>query len=226
MSCSTVSLAGLGPKLLTGCLVAALSTALACTGGRITKAGASVPATNVDIWTCNAIGDFNTTTDVNGIYTFNPYSSTSSAIDNAKYVPQGPIAILVAGAAGSSVTRRNHQYNQTCDITYNNAVQSLPCKREDVSLVPMTWVEFNAATLAFFDEDCGLSADHTPAVAHALSQLHPPPEQYSCLADCSHSCGGPGVPYGEFSDCMCICVEALCHVSYGPACVEAIPEQK
>jgi hypothetical protein len=164
-------------RMLLLTLTGLLSSSLACTGGRVTKAGASVAGARVEIWTCESVGDYVTTTDANGVYTFNPYSPTSDAMDNAKYIPHGPIAIFVTGSAGSSVTRRNHQYNQTCDITYNNAVQPLPCKREDVNLVPMNLVEFNAAALAFLEEDCGLSLRQSPDVARALSQLRPPPQQ-------------------------------------------------
>jgi hypothetical protein len=192
---------------------------MGCTGGRVTNAGASVQGANVSIWTCSSTNDFKTTTDNNGVYTFNPYISNSNALNMKKLIPEGPIAIIVTSAGERSVTRRDHAYDEECDIIWNNQLQSLPCKRQDVALVPMTLPELIDAQLAFLEEDCGLATTLSPQARQSLIDRNPPPEQVGCLTATAQACASPS--YAEFQSCMCVRVEASCGVSYGPACVRA-----
>jgi hypothetical protein len=220
-------------NLWTAVVVGALALCTACTGGRITKNGLSVVHSEVSIWTCDTIGDYHTTTDANGLYSFNPFSSTSSAFDSTAFVPPGPIAITITGAEGSFVARRQHAYTQTCRIPYDGVSQDLPCDIQHVAMEPMGLVEFNAALLAFLVEDCGITARVAPdADLHTLSQTaqrematHRSPvdgkAHVGCVTGCSQACAGQA-PL-DYNTCMCLCVEAACGVQFGPACVEATP---
>ncbi|MEO1170845.1 MAG: hypothetical protein AAFX94_02175 [Myxococcota bacterium] len=109
----------------------------------------------VGIWTCDSTGEFETTTNANGQYYFNPYSSTSSDVEDSLIVPVGPIAISVTSSVGSFVTRRNHAYDETCTIPHEGSAQSLPCKIHDVEIEPMSASEFLEAQVAFLEEECG-----------------------------------------------------------------------
>ncbi|MEO0813434.1 MAG: hypothetical protein AAFY60_11265, partial [Myxococcota bacterium] len=105
---------------------------------------------------CEEVAAFQTTTNASGLYTFNPYSSSSPDLDNSQIVPAGPIGIAVSGPAGSYFARRAHAYDENCTIPYNGSSQSVPCKRHDIEMEPMNANEFIAEQLAFLEDDCGL----------------------------------------------------------------------
>ena len=211
-------------------VVLAAGLCAACTGGQVRKDGDPVAGADVSIWTCEAIGDFQTETDGGGNYAFNPFRQDSPTLDDSKFVPPGPIAINVTGDEGSSVTRRNHQYDDTCQIRYNGSVQDLPCKIQNINLEPMQFNEFLAEQAEFLEEDCGLAArDATRLVTASIGGrrvgeiggLTTRPSTESCLTECSESCIYQDVPVGEMVDCMCICVEGNCGASFGPFCTES-----
>lgn len=210
---------------LAATLVALISTA--CTGGQVTKNGAVVAGTNVEILTCNVEGpDYQTVTDASGVYQFNPFSPNSPVIDSSNYIPEGPIAIAVTGVQGSSITRRMHQYDETCAITYNGTNQDLPCKIQSIQLVPMDPAEFWVELSDFHLEDCnlgGLVAEQRTRQAFSFvaesGDGFGEPSEVSCLTDCASSCspGGllsPAMLKGDLPDdlasCMCSCANVSC----------------
>ena len=220
-------------KRWTAVLVGTLVLCTACTGGRITKNGMSVVNSDVSIWTCDTTGDYQTTTDAYGIYSFNPYASHASTFDSNAFVPPGAIAITITGADGSFVARRQHVYTQTCSIPYDGVTQDLPCDIQHVAMEPMGFVEFTNALLAFLEEDCGITARVAPdadlqtlarAAQREMDKTLSPVEgkaHVGCVTECSWSCSGQSP--NDYNTCMCICVEAACGAPFGPACVKATP---
>jgi len=211
-------------------VVAALSLAsLGCTAGLVTKNGSPVAGAEVHIWTCDDLGGFQTTTDASGTYRFNPFDPSSPAFDATQFVPPGPIAIIVTGGAGSMVVRRDHQYDETCPIRYNGSTQNLPCKLENVDLVPMGLPEFLAESADFLSEDCGVESKLANRLAGAaipremqrIRDLSARPTPAGCITRCAQGCSGQ--PMADFAPCMCICVEGSCGTSFGPFCTETTP---
>jgi len=217
----------------TAVMVGALVLCTACTGGRITKNGMAVVNADVSLWTCATTGDYHTTTDIYGTYSFNPFASDASTFASNAFVPPGPIALTITGAEGSFVARLQHAYTQTCSIPYDGVVQDLPCDIQHVAMEPMGVVEFTHALLAFLEEDCGITARVAPdADLHTLARAAQremdktlAPEEgkahVGCITECSWSCSGQA-PL-DYNICMCLCVEAACGVQFGPACIEATP---
>lgn len=222
-----------------GILIALVCTA--CTGGQVTKNGLPVVGSTVEIRTCTSdLGTYVTSTDASGVFEFNPYDPNSPMIDSDEYIAEGPIAIIVAGADGSSVSRRDHQYNQTCNIAYNGSQQNLPCRLHGIDLVPMNILEYATENLAFYEQDCGLA--FAPAkrlseesMSFVAESTEPSTElsQASCLTQCADSCssGGllnPDMLKGKFSpgfeSCMCSCAESSCEASFEPFCSERAAE--
>ncbi len=198
-----------------------------CTGGRVTKNGAAVANATVRIYTCESIGDFNTDTNSSGIYTFNPFSPNSSALDQSKLIPPGPIGIAVTGNAGSSFTRRVHQYNSSCPVEYNGSTQNLPCKLQNIDLVPVSLPELLEETLAFFEQDCGLEAKSAEQISTAVVArlegslpLTSKPRTANFLSQCADSCIRQDLPISEYASCMCNCVESNHGTSFGSFCTE------
>lgn len=184
----------------------------------------------VSIWTCESMGDFQMVTDGGGNYAFNPARPDSPVLDDSKLIPPGPIAINVTGGAGSSVTRRNHHYDGTCQIPYNGAVEDAPCKLQNINLQPMTINEFWAEQLAFLEQDCGIEAQDASRLVlavHGGARVGPiggftkRPSTESCLTRCTESCIYQDVPISEYASCMCICGEGNCGASFGPFCTES-----
>lgn len=217
----------------TAVMVGALVLCTACTGGRITKDGIGVVNAEVSMWTCATTGDYHTTTDAYGIYSFNPFASDASTFDSNAFVPPGPIAITITGSEGSFVARRQHAYTQTCSIQYDGVVQDLPCDIQHVAMEPMGFVAFTNALLGFLEEDCGITARVGPdadlptltqAAQREMDKIRSPVERKAhagCVTECSWSCSGQA-PL-DYNICMCVCVEAVCGAQFGPACVEATP---
>jgi len=222
-------LAVLGRASTRALCILAVAVCAACTGGQVRKDGEPVANADISIWTCESLGDFRATTDGGGNYLFNPFRPDSPTLDERKFIPPGPIAILVTGSAGSSVTRRSHRYDDTCPIAYNGSTQDLPCKVQNVNLVPMSPPEFTAASAAFLEEECGiaaqvaeeLSAAHYETSARAIGDLTARPSMDSCLSRCVDSCIFKDAPVSEHQSCMCGCVESQCGASFGPFCTKS-----
>jgi len=212
------------PARSTWILVAVLATA--CTAGHVTKNGTPVAGAKVDIWTCEALRDFITTTDAGGNFRFNPFDPSSPAFDSSKYLPEGPIAISITGAAGSSVTRKNHQYTDVCPTAYNGSTQNQPCKVYNINLKPMSLPEFLAELNDFLADDCGLESELAGGLAAAaiardvreIGRLTTRPSETSCLTDCAQGCLGQSIL--NFGECMCTCVAVQCEVPFEPFCTE------
>jgi hypothetical protein len=200
----------------------------------VTHEGRSVAGAAVEVWTCDSVGQYETVTDADGVYQFNPYSPDSSAFDGDRFIPAGPIAIIVAGGPGGYVTRREHVYDETCPIRHDGTTAQRPCKMQHVDLQPMTFPQVNAELLRFLEDDCGLALELPPrfdrdalrAAFDRARQAAPgrPPlsevsAQFSCISDCSSSCSGQH--QADYIPCMCICVEGSCGASFGPLCTES-----
>jgi hypothetical protein len=207
-------------------VIALAALSVSCTAGHVTKNGSPVAGAEIRIWTCDALNDFQTVTDAGGNFKFNPFDPDSPAFDSSEFVPPGPIAIMVTGAAGSTVARRNHQYDSQCPTPYNGSTQSQPCKVYSIDLVPMSLPEFLAEANAFLGEDCGLESEMARRLSGAaigsgrqpIGDLSARPSAAGCIHGCSQSCAGQSID--DFTACMCICVESQCRVSFGPFCTE------
>jgi len=213
---------------LTTLWLSALLLSTACTGGLVTDGGDAVVGADVEIWTCESIGGFQTQTDRDGIYSFNPFLANSQDLDFDAFVPPGPIAIVVTDGGQVTFKRRQHQYDGTCPLPYNGGTEQLPCRVQNVALAPLNLVQFLEQSIAFLEQDCGLSSAVAKRLGSAavrqgtrpLSLTTEPPAA-SCLSECSASCQVGTAPMAEFQICMCICVEGNCGAQFGPFCTES-----
>ena len=108
-------------------VIVALWLVQACTAGRATYNGQPIASGTVIFHTCSR--DYQTTTDANGQWSFNPFSPDSAVIDEAKHIPEGPGLIEVRRPNMSSGDTQlvDHHYTGTCSVTFNSQVSSEPC---------------------------------------------------------------------------------------------------
>jgi hypothetical protein len=210
-------------------LVAALGLS-ACTGGRVTENNQPLVNAEIRIWTCESVGNYETLTNTDGIYTFNPFQPNTPVLDLDNYIPEGPIALIVtAGSSGSQTLRRDHAYTGICKTVYNGATQDVPCRYQNVNFEPQTLQEATATLNDFFEQDCGFQrseAERLGALFPALPgstpfRLTSKPSQVGCITECRDSCVFSSDAQDQFQACMCSCVESNCGASFGPFCTEA-----
>ena len=106
-------------------------------GGVVIDLGQEIDNAVVTFKTCNN-KEFTVRTGINGVFSFNPYSTTTESIDQAVIIPAGKVQILVqkAGATGTlwRVSLANHQYNEQCKAFYNNEEKTFSCKKYSLTL--------------------------------------------------------------------------------------------
>ncbi len=117
-------------------LIAAGALLAGCTGGIVRDGGEPVAGADVRIWTCDSVGDFQTVTGDGGEWAFNPTHPVLPTFDNSKFIPPGPIAIIVESAAFDFVARRMHAYDDTCRM--QQAASSATCRARSTTSTART----------------------------------------------------------------------------------------
>ena len=119
-----------------------------CTAGAVTRNGVGENGDIIQFFNCASQGNntytlsslgSQTTSDLwgNGSFVWNPYSTSTTAINSSQEIPAGLNLVSVVDTSGNVyVTTINQAYGQSCTVLYDGTNQSEPCAKEIFELEP------------------------------------------------------------------------------------------